>query len=197
MQKIEFFFEFASTYSYLSAMRIENLLQNKEVQILWRPFLLGPIFKEQGWNDSPFNIYPSKGKYMWKDLERRCRKYGIPFEIPSQFPRNGLLASRVAVANSEAPWISSFIKNTFSANFAKDLDISKTEILIPILDELKLDGTKIIEDTQKEEVKNLLRKQTERAIELGIFGAPSFVIGEELFWGDDRLEDALEGLQRI
>ncbi|TGL88938.1 2-hydroxychromene-2-carboxylate isomerase, partial [Leptospira yasudae] len=170
---------------------------NKEVQILWRPFLLGPIFKEQGWNDSPFNIYPSKGKYMWKDLERRSRKYGIPFEIPSQFPRNGLLASRVAVANSEAPWISSFIRKTFSANFAKDLDISKPEILIPILDELKLDGTKIIEDTQKEGVKNLLRKQTERAIELGIFGAPSFVIGEELFWGDDRLEDALEELQRI
>ncbi|EQA54981.1 2-hydroxychromene-2-carboxylate isomerase [Leptospira kmetyi] len=195
MQKIEFFFEFASTYSYLSVMRIEKRIQDLNVEIVWRPFLLGPIFKEQGWNDSPFNIYPSKGKYMWKDLTRRSRKYGIDFVVPTQFPRNGLLASRITVANADQPWISSFIRETFRANFAKDSDISDPEILISILNGLGLNGNEIVENSKKEEVKNLLRKQTERAMDLGIFGAPSFIVGNELFWGDDRLEDALEELK--
>ncbi|OQM30021.1 thioredoxin [Leptospira interrogans] len=124
MQNIEFFFEFASTYSYLSAMRIENLIRDSKIQILWRPFLLGPIFKAQGWNDSPFNLFPAKGKHMWKDLERRSRKYGIELQIPSQFPRNGLFASRIAIANEQETWIPSFIRETFRENFAKDSDIS-------------------------------------------------------------------------
>ncbi|EMN51079.1 DSBA-like thioredoxin domain protein [Leptospira interrogans str. L1207] len=110
MQNIEFFFEFASTYSYLSAMRIENLIRDFKIQILWRPFLLGPIFKAQSWNDSPFNLFPAKGKHMWKDLERRNRKYGIELQIPSQFPRNGLFASRIAITNEQETWIPSFIR---------------------------------------------------------------------------------------
>jgi 2-hydroxychromene-2-carboxylate isomerase len=90
---LEFWFEFGSTYSYLSAVRIEDA---EGVQVSWRPFLLGPIFEEQGWNDSPFNVYPAKGRYMWRDMERLCTKYGIPFARPSRFPRDGLLAARVA-----------------------------------------------------------------------------------------------------
>ncbi|AOP32741.1 2-hydroxychromene-2-carboxylate isomerase [Leptospira tipperaryensis] len=196
MQKIEFFFEFASTYSYLSVMRIEELIQNSKIEIVWRPFLLGPIFKEQGWNDSPFNVYPAKGKYMWKDMQRRARKYGADFLIPSVFPRNGLLASRIAIANENQPWISSFIRETFQANFVKDQDISRPEVLIPILKKVGADPDGILKNTSDEEVKILLRKQTERAKQLGIFGAPSFLVGDELFWGDDRLEDALEELRR-
>ncbi|MBM9575959.1 2-hydroxychromene-2-carboxylate isomerase [Leptospira sp. 201903070] len=196
MQKIEFFFEFASTYSYLSVMRIEELIQNSKIEILWKPFLLGPIFKEHGWNDSPFNVYPVKGKYMWKDMQRRTRKYGIDFLIPSVFPRNGLLASRIAIANENQPWISSFIRETFQANFAKDQDISRPEVLIPILKKVGADPDGALKNISDEEVKILLRKQTEKAVELGIFGAPSFLVKDELFWGDDRLEDALEELRR-
>ncbi|PJZ53642.1 2-hydroxychromene-2-carboxylate isomerase [Leptospira adleri] len=196
MQKIEFFFEFASTYSYLSVMRIEKLIQNSSIEILWRPFLLGPIFKEQGWNDSPFNVYPAKGKYMWKDMQRRSRKYGIDFLIPNVFPRNGLLASRIAIANETQPWISSFIRETFQANFAQDQDISSRDVLTPILKKIGVNSEEILQGTSNEEIKNRLRKQTERAASLGIFGAPSFIVNEELFWGDDRLEDALEELRR-
>lgn len=177
-------------------MRIEELIQNSKIEIVWRPFLLGPIFKEQGWNDSPFNVYPAKGKYMWKDMQRRARKYGADFLIPSVFPRNGLLASRIAIANENQPWISSFIRETFQANFVKDQDISRPEVLIPILKKVGADPDGILKNTSDEEVKILLRKQTERAKQLGIFGAPSFLVGDELFWGDDRLEDALEELRR-
>src|SRR5262245_24506012 len=77
--ELEFWFEFASTYSYLAAERIEPLASKAGVRLAWRPFLLGPIFRAQGWNDSPFNVYPLKGRYMWRDMERLCDAYELPF----------------------------------------------------------------------------------------------------------------------
>jgi 2-hydroxychromene-2-carboxylate isomerase len=82
---LQIWFEFASTYSYLSVARIENEAAVAGVPVRWEPFLLGPIFTEQGWEDSPFNVYPAKGRYMWRDLERLCDKYGIQFTKPSRF----------------------------------------------------------------------------------------------------------------
>jgi 2-hydroxychromene-2-carboxylate isomerase len=90
---LEFWFEFASTYSYPAAMRVEAAARAAGVPLAWRPFLVGPIFRAQGWNDSPFNIYPAKGRYMWRDLERICAQLGLPLRRPSAFPRNGLLAA--------------------------------------------------------------------------------------------------------
>ena len=87
METIEFWFEFASSYSYPAALRIEDVTRQAGVPIVWRPFLLGPIFKAQGWDDSPFNIYPAKGHYMWRDLQRVCDSLSIPFQKPSVFPR--------------------------------------------------------------------------------------------------------------
>ena len=89
---MQFWFEFASTYSYPAAMRIAHKAARRGVAIEWKPFLLGPIFAAQGWDDSPFNLYPAKGRYMWRDLERICEAQGLPFHRPSQFPRSGLLA---------------------------------------------------------------------------------------------------------
>src|SRR6185369_6577026 len=98
---IEFWFEFASTYSYPAAWRVEELARDAGCEVAWRPFLLGPIFAGQGWNDSPFNVYPAKGKYMWRDLARVCAKHDLPLRHPSQFPRNGLLAARVALVGAK------------------------------------------------------------------------------------------------
>ena len=95
----EFWFDFASTYSYLSVCRIEELAQNHKIKIKRKPFLLGPIFNTQGWDTSPFNIYKAKGEYMWRDITRLSEKYGIPFVRPSQFPRNGLLAASLHIFN--------------------------------------------------------------------------------------------------
>src|SRR5699024_9919220 len=102
--KLEFWYEFASTYSYPAAMLIEERGAQAGVEVAWRPFLLGPIFGEQGWNDSPFNIYPAKGRYMWRDMERVCEANALPFVRPTVFPRNGLLAARIAVAGLDDSW---------------------------------------------------------------------------------------------
>src|SRR5574341_701580 len=117
MSSLQFWFEFGSTYSYLAAMRIERLLAAEGVGLEWKPFLLGPLFQRQGWNDSPFNLYPARGRYMWRDLERHCRMYGVPFRRPSGFPRNGLLAARVALIGAAEPWGPEFVRRVYRANF--------------------------------------------------------------------------------
>jgi 2-hydroxychromene-2-carboxylate isomerase len=190
---LEFWFEFGSTYSYLSAARIESVAEAASVPVLWEPFLLGPIFAELGWDDSPFNVYPAKGRYMWRDVKRLCEKYDIPFARPSRFPRNGLLAARIAclaMVRSE-PWLPEFARAVFRANFAGDREIGDTAEIRSLLDSLGQPADDIVEQAQAPENKLRLREQTQRAKDLGIFGAPSFVVGGELFWGNDRLEDAL------
>jgi 2-hydroxychromene-2-carboxylate isomerase len=187
----EFWFEFASTYSYPATMRIEALAQSQGVPIVWKPFMLGPVFRAQGWTDSPFNLFPAKGRYMWRDLERICAELSIPFRRPSQFPRNGLLAARIACWFATESWVPEFIRSVYRANFAEDLDISIASVPEHCLDRLGQPGAALIQQAQSPESKDKLRAQTERAVTLGIFGAPTFVVGAELFWGNDRLEEAL------
>ncbi len=191
MKPIDFWFEFASTYSYLSVSRIGAVAEAAGVEVRWQPFLLGPIFAEQGWKDSPFNLYPAKGRYMWRDLERLCEGYGLAFERPSVFPRNGLLAARVACVGLGSEWLPEFVRATFAANFAQDLDVSAPETLSGILHAVGADAEATLAAAASPETKQRLREQTERARELGVFGAPSFVVGDELFWGNDRLGDAI------
>jgi 2-hydroxychromene-2-carboxylate isomerase len=188
---LQFWFEFASTYSYLAAARVERLARDANVTIEWKPFLLGPIFREQGWNDSPFNIYPIKGRYMWRDMERLCEWYGLPFTMPSQFPRNGLRAARVTCLVQNELWCSAFVRAVYHASFAEDRDIAQSETLMSILNSLGQPGAQLLERAESPENKDRLRQQTEEAARLGIFGAPTFVSGAELFWGNDRLEGAI------
>lgn len=194
--KFQFWFEFASTYSYLAASRIERVAAAAGVAVEWKPFLLGPIFAAQGWNDSPFNIYPVKGRYMWRDMQRWCEKIGIPFRKPSTFPRSALVAARVACMASRERWLPEFVRSVFRANFAEDRDISKHETIAAVLNVLGQDGRELIERAGSAENKQRLRAQTEEAASLGIFGAPTFVVGHQLFWGNDRLEDAVAWYQQ-
>jgi 2-hydroxychromene-2-carboxylate isomerase len=189
---IEFWFEFASTYSFPAAMRIEDVARTHGRRIVWRPFLLGPIFRAQGWNDSPFNLYPAKGRYMWRDMERICAQLRVPFRKPSQFPRNGLLSARIVAAFDGAQWMPQFVRKVYLANFAEDRDISAADVLHSCLRDLVPDPAAVLSAASSEDAKSRLRSNTERATALGIFGAPTFVVGEELFWGNDRLEAALE-----
>jgi 2-hydroxychromene-2-carboxylate isomerase len=188
---LEFWYEFASTYSYPAAARIEQAAADAGVSIRWRPFLLGPVFAAQGWNDSPFNIYPAKGRYMWRDLERICRRQGLPMKRPSRFPRNGLLCARVATLAAKEGWCGSFTRAVYHANFAEDVEIGEPGVVAGILDALGRNGRADCERAQAGEIKDALRASTQEAMERGIFGAPTFLVGEETFWGNDRLEDAL------
>lgn len=192
---LEFWFEFGSTYSYLSACRIEAVSVEAGVTVSWKPFLLGPIFDDQGWDDSPFNLYPAKGRYMWRDVERLCEGYGISFKRPSRFPRNGILASRVACLAEVEPRLPEFVRAVFRANFAQDREISDRAVILHILDSLGWQGEDLIERARAPENKRLLRDRTEQARAKGIFGAPSFLARGELFWGDDRLEQAIAWLK--
>jgi 2-hydroxychromene-2-carboxylate isomerase len=192
MGQLKFFFEFASPYSYLSAMRIEALAAKAGASIAWRPFLLGPIFKSRGWETSPFNLYPAKGSYMVRDIERIAKERGFPFRLPDPFPQNGLLAARLALVGLEEGWGPSFIKRVYKAEFADGRDISSEPALAAELDALGISPERAVGRAQSVEIKAKLKANTEEARAGGIFGAPSFVTESgELFWGDDRLEQAL------
>ncbi|MFM0054962.1 2-hydroxychromene-2-carboxylate isomerase [Paraburkholderia phytofirmans] len=190
--EIDFWFDFGSNYSYLSVMRIEAEAAARGVQIHWRPFLLGPVFRELGFDNSPFVLQKEKGAYVWKDMERQCRKYGIALKRPTTFPRAALLAMRVALLGAQREWIAAYCRKIMQLNFAYDRDIGSMEVVSDALDELGLPAGQIIAEAQSDANKLRLREQTAAAAARGIFGAPTFFIGDEMFWGNDRLEDALD-----
>jgi 2-hydroxychromene-2-carboxylate isomerase len=189
---IEFWFDLASMYSYLSAMRIEELATRAGVAVRWEPFLLGPIFEGFGWNSSPFVLQKEKGAYVWKDLERQCQKYGLPWKKPSVFPQNTVIPLRVALFGVGEPWGAAFCRKMMLRNWARNEDISSAESVTAALESLGLPAASILARAQDPMNKPRLRAQVERACTLGIFGAPMFFVRGEMFWGNDRLEDALE-----
>ena len=191
--KLQFWFEFASTYSYPAVMRVGKIAEARGVELEWRPFLLGPLFHaQQGMKDSPFNVVPVKGSYMWRDVERTCEKYGLPFKRPGRFPQNGLMAARITLSLPQEAR-PNFVKAVFQANFAHDRDISDPQILHAAARRAGLDPLETLAAMTSEPVKEQLREETAVAAGHGIFGAPSFVTQDgELFWGNDRIEDALD-----
>jgi 2-hydroxychromene-2-carboxylate isomerase len=190
--EIEFWFEFGSNYSYLSVMRIEDEARRLGVRIIWKPFLLGPIFRALGMENSPFVLQREKGIYVQQDMARLCRKYGLsPWVKPSVFPRRGVLPLRIVLLGAEEPWVGAFSRKVMELNFALDQDINQPDQMAPILTELGFPASEIIEQAQSEPIKTGLRQQTDEARTRGIFGAPTFFVEKEMFWGNDRLDDAL------
>lgn len=188
--RIQFWFEFASTYSYLSAMRIEEDAARLGVAVDWQPFLLGPIFAAQGWSSSPFNVYPAKGRYMWRDMERLCAARELPFVRPDPFPQNGLMAARLALVAKQHDRIAPFTRAVYSAQFGRELNISDVSVLTECWQAAGLDVA-LLDHALSPETKAALHEQSKRAQTLDLFGAPSFVVADELYWGDDRLNEAL------
>ena len=188
---IEFWFDFGSNYSYISVMRIEQEAAAAGARVVWRPFLLGPVFRALGWSTSPFVLQKEKGDYTWKDMQRQCRKYGLPWQRPSSFPRSAVPPTRIALANAEQPWIGEFCRRVMQLNFVDDRDIDHAGIVQEVLQAMGLPAQVLWEQAQSEAWRERLRTQTGMAHQRGIFGAPTFFVGDEMFWGNDRLEDAL------
>src|ERR1700722_2432329 len=194
---LDFWFEFASTYSYPAAMRIDALARKARVEVRFRPFLLGPIFKAQGWVTSPFNLFPAKGRHMWRAIERICAELKLPFRRPDPFPQASLLAARVALVGlgggrGRDSWGRDFCLAVYRAEFADGLRIDEPKTIRAILSDLKVDPDKAIATAQTDDIKDKLRSQTAEAQRLEIFGAPTFTTPDgELFWGNDRLETAI------
>ena len=195
--RLDFWFEFASTYSYPAAMRIGPLAREASVEVRFRPFLLGPIFKAQGWNTSPFNLYLAKGRYMWRDLERICAELDLPFRRPDPFPQMSVSAARLALVGLAEGWGEDFCRAVYRAEFGEGSRIDDPEVLARLLMALDVDPVAALAAAQSPEIKARLREQTEEAQRLGLFGAPSFVTADdEVFWGNDRLDAALAWARR-
>jgi 2-hydroxychromene-2-carboxylate isomerase len=191
MVRMDFWCELASPYTYLAAMRIDGLARAAGVDVRWQPFLLGPIFAAAGWSTSPFEVYPDKGRYLWRDVAREADAIGAGLRRPSQFPRNSVAAARVALLGVERGWGPAFIRAALAANFAEDRDIADLRVIDELLAELGLDGPAVRAEADSPAHLPALRAATERAAALHIFGAPTFMVGGEMFWGNDRLERAL------
>jgi 2-hydroxychromene-2-carboxylate isomerase len=191
MNTIEFWFDFGSNYSYLSMMRIRGAAAAANLRVELKPFMLGPIFKSLGWETSPFVLQTLKGDYVWRDMRRQCVKYGLRWQRPSVFPRNALLAARIALQGEGTCWLEGFCEQVMLANFADDRDIGDEAVLAGILAGLGADSAEIIAAAKTDACKAALRARTADAQARGIFGAPMFFVGDEMFWGNDRLEDAI------
>lgn len=191
-QSIEFWFDFGSNYSYLTAMRIGPLAERMGVAVEWKPFLLGPIFKALGWESSPFVVQKERGGYAWVDTAREAARYGISFKKPTTFPRGSVLAHRVAIATAKESWHADYCRAMFQRNFALDLDIDGVDAVSEVLASVGQTSDAWIASANSDVVKQALRRQTEEAQARGVFGAPTFFVAGEMFWGNDRLEQALE-----
>lgn len=192
MPAITFWYEFASTYSYPAAFRLEAAAAAAGLTVTWRPFLLGPIFAALGWPTSPFNLQPAKGRYMWRDMERTCARLGLPFRRPELFPQNSVLAARIAYALPDDGARARFSRAVYRAEFGAGVNIGETGVIADILTEAGFAADAILARAAAPEIRQALRQATEAAQALGVFGAPMLTTDDdEMFWGNDRIDEAV------
>jgi len=182
---IEFFWDPASTYSYLAATQIEAFAKEHGATVVWKPFLLGKAFEATG-NKMPAAI-PAKGKYLFKDATLWARLYKVPFAFPKNFPLNSVLASRSCIAAAHAGQGLPFTLALLKAYWAEGQDVSQPDAVAAVATSVGLDAEALLAAAGSQPVKDELRTNTEDAIARGVFGAPTFFIGKQMFWGNDRL----------
>jgi len=192
MQTVQFWIEYGSTYSWLSVARIGRLAAERGVPVDWQPFFLMPIMAEQGMNLGPFLPYPHKMAYMWRDIERRAHRLGVRYLQPSTYPVNSLVTARIGCIAANEGWCQAFTEGVFTRHWTENCLIGSDDNLDRTLQALGHDPATLKERAQAPAIKDQLKQQTDRARALKLFGAPSFTVGGELFWGDDRLEEALD-----
>ncbi len=189
---LQFWFELGSTYTYLTVARIGRLAEAQGVDVDWRPFLLMPIMVKACMTQGPFLPYPRKTAYMWRDIERRAQEYGVPYRRPLKYPPDDVLASaRLALLGIQEGWGGAFVEAVFRQHWTQLIQIGTPENIAGALVVAGQEPRAAIERSHTPAIKDGLRAQTELAEAKGIFGSPSFIVGDELFWGDDRLEQAM------
>ena len=184
-RNIEFFWDAASPYTYLAATQIEPVVARAGAKLVWRPFLLGKVFEATG-NRMPASV-PAKAKHLFCDVQRWAQHYGVPVAFPKVFPVNSVLALRAGIAASAQGRGAEFARAVMKAYWADGTDISQPEAVSAIAAAVGLDGAALLLQAQEQPVKDQLRANTEEAVRRGAFGAPTFFVGEQMFWGNDRL----------
>ena len=192
MKEIEFWFSIGSTYTYLSVTRIAEVSQKKGVSLSWQPFSVRKIMREM--DNIPFPPTKKvKVDYMWRDLERRAHSYGFNANVPAPYPLKEFdLANRVAVLARQEGWCEDYVRGTYRRWFIDGYEAGSDTNLTQTLSEIGQDKLRVLDLAGSSEVEAVYLDQTERAKQAGIFGSPSFIVDGELFWGDDRLEDAID-----
>lgn len=190
MPQIDFWYSIGSTYTFLTVMRLRDYAETHGVRVNWRPFDVRRIMIEQ--NNIPFRDKPAKRAYMWRDIERRSEKYGLHARLPAPYPiRDMALANQVAILAMREGWGEHYTMETYRLWFQDGLPAGEDPNLSEAIFRCDRDPMAVIERARTEEIVQALEAETDHARDLGIFGAPSFTVDGELFWGDDRLEDAV------
>ena len=185
VKNLEFYFDFGSPASYLAWTQLPKIAEENNANLIMIPMLLGGVFKATG-NNSPATIV-SKGKWMNKDLKRHADMYGVKFVLNEFFPINTLYLMRGALAAKKLEIFYKYVEGIYLGIWVKNLNLGDTDILKSYLEELKINSDRLFELSQNDEVKNELIKNTEEAVKRGVFGAPSIFVGEEMHFGQDRL----------
>ena len=189
-RQVDFFFNFGSTYSYLSIMRLEDEAAKAGVEVRWRPFNVRKLFVEQ--TNIPFpKEKASKVTYMWRDIERRAAQFGLEWKGIPPYPvdRTGL-ANRLGVIAGKEGWAPEFTRAAYRAWFIEHKDFGHPEVAASLLSAMGMDAQTLIARADSDTGKADFDAETDVARSLGVFGVPTFAVGSEIFWGHDRMEDA-------
>ena len=190
---VEFFYDFGSPTVYLAATQLPDIAASVGAAIDWRPMLLGGVFKSTG-NQSPV-VVPAKAAYMNNDLKRFAKRYGVPFRFNPHFPINTLALMRGAVAYQDDVVVSSTYRDAiFRAIWVEALNLNEPDVIGQVLSDAGLDPAELMNRIGQQTVKDRLIANTEEAVNRGVFGAPTFFVGEQMFFGQDRLDFVAEAL---
>ena len=191
MSKINFYFSIGSTYTYLSVTRILDVEKKHQVNFNWKPFSVRAIMKEM--NNIPFpKEKMNKVNYMWRDIERRAEGYGFFAKTPVPYPLTEFdLANKLAILGLKEGWGIDYVRLTYKKWFQDGKEPAIEPNISDICKELNIDKEKVIANANANEIENQYLKNTDRARENKVFGSPSFIVNSEIFWGDDRMEDAI------
>ena len=191
MSNIDFYFSIGSTYTYLTITRILDVEKKHSVKFNWKPFSVRAIMKEM--NNIPFpKEKVNKVNYMWRDIERRAKGYGFFAKTPVPYPLTQFdLANKLAILGLEEGWGIDYVRLTYKRWFQEGKEPAVDPSISEICNELKIDKNKVIEKANSDKIEKEYLANTESARKNKIFGSPSFIVGNEIFWGDDRMEDAI------
>lgn len=188
--EIDFWFSVGSTYTYLTVMRLPNVEKDKGISFNWRPFSVRKIMVEM--NNIPFAEKPVKSAYMWRDIERRAAIYGLPVRVPAPYPLEQFdLANKVAILGRKEGWCADYVRATYRHWFQEGVAAGSDQNLTRSLEDIGQNPEHVVQRASADDVRDDYFAATDEARSLGVFGAPTFVVGDEVFWGDDRLEDAI------
>jgi len=196
MKSFEFWFDFGSTASYLAWTQLPALEAATGATAVFKPMLLGGVFQATG-NQSPANI-PAKGKYIFADFSRFAKRYGVEFNMNPWFPVNTLLFMRGAIALQLKgdPRFKDYCRAVFNAIWVTSLNMNDTAVASQALVRAGFDATALIALASEQATKDALKAATQTAVERGVFGAPTFFVGDQMFWGQDRMDFVKEALQK-